>query len=238
MTRPSTIFRERLSPEPATRFCFVEPPFDFNAAEVSRYPAEVTGFRLLESMRKRFGWASFETRSVLDFGCGVRFARTILNLDLPFGLYFGVDVHAEAIAWLQANIADPRLRFARLDARNAYYNRDGGEQADDALTALGAPACDAASMFSVITHHNPQEAALALRQVRRAVKAEGRLYFTAFADESAAPFFEARPELPGNQSVHHPDDLAALVERAGWRIDAVYAPGDGLQQTAFVCTAV
>jgi hypothetical protein len=62
-------------------------------------------------MRRRLGWESLKGRSLPDFGCGVRFARTIHNLGLPLNRYIGVDVHAEAIAW--------RKLTSRMNASNS-----------------------------------------------------------------------------------------------------------------------
>src|SRR5579863_9413467 len=111
------------------------PPFNFNAPDVACYPAEVTGRMLLQSMCERLGWASLARKRILDFGCGVRFARTIFNLDVPVARYFGIDVNAEAISWLKANLPGGPFGFAHIDMRNALYNK-GGADADPDLTAL------------------------------------------------------------------------------------------------------
>ena len=58
-----------------------DPPFNFNHPDVARYPAEVTGYYLIQSMRR----ASFEGKRLLDFGYGVRFSRTIVNLGVDIG---------------------------------------------------------------------------------------------------------------------------------------------------------
>jgi len=218
------------------QFEYAEPPFHFNAPEVACYPPEVTGFHLLESMRRRLGWASLNEKSLLDFGCGVRFARTIHNLGLPLGRYVGIDVHAEAIAWLQDNLKDGRFKFAHVDARNTLYNPEGKTD-PDALVRLNLPPCEAACMFSVITHQGPQEARLTLTQLRRVARTGGRLYFTAFVDEEVHDHIERVPDRPGLQSTYAPDTLIALVEAEGWRIDAIH-PRTALQQHAVVCTAV
>jgi hypothetical protein len=79
-----------------SKFRYIDPPFCFNAAEVAAYPAEVTGNYLLECLRRRLDWQSFADKKLLDMGCGVRFARTIYNLNIPFGTYVGVDVKRKA----------------------------------------------------------------------------------------------------------------------------------------------
>jgi SAM-dependent methyltransferase len=187
-------------------------------------------------MRRRLGWDSLNDKALLDFGCGVRFARTIHNLGLPLARYVGVDVNAEAIAWLQANLKDGRFTFAHLDARNAFYNPEGSSD-PDALVRLSLPPCDAACMFSVITHQGPEEACLTLTQLRRVAGPGGQLYFTAFIDEAVRYYTDATPNNPGLQSTYEPDTLIGLVEVGGWRIEAIY-PRTSFQQHAILCTAV
>ncbi len=219
-------------------FRYIDPPFNFNAPGVKAYPVEVTGWHLLEGIRKRFAWPSFEGRKVLDFGCGVRFARTIFNLDLPIALYAGVDISRDAIAWLRANVHDQRFRFEHLDARNAYYNPRGSDGlGSDALLRLGLANFDAACMMSVITHQTPKEARLTFQQLRAALRSGGLLYFTAFLDETGPDYWEQDASAPGHMSTYHPDALLKLLEETGWRCKAAYLKST-MQQTGLVCEAV
>lgn len=158
---------------------------------------------------------------------------------MPLRQYVGIDVHAAAITWLQANLNDGRFRFAHLNARNGFYNPDGSSGPDN-LVRLGLPPCDAACMFSVITHQKPEEARLTFTQLRRVLRHDAKLYFTAFIDEAIDHYGEAVPETPGLQSTYGPDTLIAIVESEGWHVDAIYPKDAGpfpLQQHAVVCTA-
>jgi SAM-dependent methyltransferase len=216
------------------RFRYVDPPFVFNSAEIVRYPAEVTGYHLLASLCRRLGWSSLAGKRLLDFGCGVRFARTIANLDLDIGLYAGVDVNAAAIAWLAQHLTDPRFRFVAFEMRNAFYNAAGTAVDPGALGALGLAEFDAASMFSVITHQVPDDARLIFEMLHRTVRSDGRLYFTAHTDDTIASYCERDPALPCRISTYHPRYLAEIVASAGWEVEDVHPPGE-LQRTAFVC---
>jgi len=220
-------------------FSYLDPPFNFNAAGIARYPVEVTGYRLLQRIWTRLGWSSLQGKRLLDYGCGVRFARTIHNLALPIGEYIGVDVNQEAIAWLQAELAqDDRFRFLHVDPPNRMYNPHGTPQAPRALADRGVTSCDAVCMHSVITHHDPQEARVTFGLLRPTVADGGRLHFTAFVDWSIDEYVEADPQSPGHMSTYHPDTLIDLLEGEGWRVDRIHPkdPG-GLGQTTFVCTA-
>src|SRR4051794_25552322 len=78
----------------------ISPPFNFNHADVAKFSPEVTGRIAINSMCERLGWPSLKGKRLLDFGCGVRFAATIINLEMEIDLYAGVDTQAAPISWL------------------------------------------------------------------------------------------------------------------------------------------
>jgi SAM-dependent methyltransferase len=220
---------------PSGQFRYIDPPFQFNSPEIAAYPVEVTGFHLLSSLRQRLGWNSLAGKRLLDFGCGVRFARTIHNLDIDIGSYTGIDVNAQAIAWLANNADDPRFRFEHFDMRNEMYNA-GGETVEDrnVLQRRGFSEFDAACMFSVITHQAPADAQTIFALLYETVRARGQLYFTAFTDDGVDQYREGDPALPCILSTYHPEYLRQLVSSAGWNVEEIY-PKTNMQQTAFVC---
>ena len=122
-------FHTLLHPDTDREFVFIDPPFNFNAAGVAKYPPEVTGSRLLNSMCRRLGWNSLAGKRLLDFGCGVRLARTIVNLGIEIDRYVGVDANKAPIDWLRAHVADSRFRFEWLDLANTMYNLHGRARA-------------------------------------------------------------------------------------------------------------
>jgi SAM-dependent methyltransferase len=224
----------RAEPEEVRRFSYIDPPFNFNASNVAQYPAEVTGHYLMESLRRRLGWTSFKGKRLLDFGCGVRFSRTIVNLGVDIGLYCGVDLNEQAIAWLKANVHDPRLRFELLNMYNPLYNAAGGEADDHTLERLGLSEFDAVCMFSVITHQPPEEAAKIFSMLYRCVSGGGKMYFTTFTDESVDGYIERDPANPGMLSTYNPERLLEILAKCGWIALDVF-PADRFQQTVFVC---
>jgi SAM-dependent methyltransferase len=223
-----------LSADPPPSFAFIDPPFNFNSSTVSQYPAEVTGSLVLDSLCRRLGWTSLAGKRLLDFGCGVRFARTLVNLRMDIGSYAGVDVNADAIAWLKANVRDERFRFERIDMRNPLFNPQGSALGPDTLRDIGLRDFDAACLFSVITHQNPEDTKTILRMLARCVVPNGALYFTAFIDDAIETFAEREPANPGAWCNYNPDFLIGLAEAAGWSVQRIY-PASILHQPAFVC---
>jgi SAM-dependent methyltransferase len=227
-------YRSLLSADPPPPFPFIDPPFNFNSSTVSQYPAEVTGSLVLNSLCRRLGWTSLAGKRLLDLGCGVRFARTLVNLRMDVGFYAGVDVNAEAIAWLKANVRDARFRFERIDMCNPLFNPQGSALGPDTLRDLGLRDFDAACLFSVITHQDPEDATTILRMLARCVAPGGALYFTAFIDDTIDAFAEREPANPGAWCNYNPDFLIGLADAAGWTVKRIY-PASVLHQPAFVC---
>jgi SAM-dependent methyltransferase len=224
----------RTEPEEVTQFSFIDPPFNFNHPDVAQYPAEVTGHYLMQSMRRRLGWTSFKGKRLLDFGCGVRFSRTIVNLGVDIGLYCGVDVNEKAIAWLNANVHDPKLRFEHLNMYNPLYNAAGAETDNQTLERLGLSEFDAVCMFSVITHQAPDEAEKIFSMLYPCVSKGGKMYFTAFVDPTVEGYVERQPENPGMVSTYNPEPMLELLKKSGWTLLDVF-PAGKFQQAAFVC---
>jgi SAM-dependent methyltransferase len=227
-------YRSLLSTDPPPSFAFIDPPFDFNSPTVSKFPPEVTGSLVLTSLCRRLGWNSLAGKRLLDFGCGVRLVRAIVNLQMDIGQYAGVDVNADAIAWLKANVQDLRFRFERIDMRNPLFNPQGSVLGPDSLRDIGLADFDAACLFSVITHQNPEDATTILRMLSRCVVPSGALYLTAFIDDTIETFAEREAATPGAWCNYNPDYLIGLADAAGWTVKRIY-PASVLHQPAFVC---
>jgi SAM-dependent methyltransferase len=215
-------------------FVYIDPPFNFNAPGVTKYAPEVTGNHLLKSMATRLSWPSFANRRLLDFGCGVRFARTIANLELDFACYTGIDVNAEAMRWLQEHLAEPKFRFAHFDVQHSMYNPSGKPLDEKAALPFAGESFDAVCMFSVITHQAPDEAMTIFSLIGNSIGTK-HLYFTAFIDKNVENYIEADPATPRHMSTYSPNLMSRLLDETGWRIEKTYEPSWG-QQTAFVCS--
>jgi len=75
---------------------------------------EETGSFLIELATQRLGLDTLADSEVLDIGCGVRFAQTIVNRRIPIKRYTGIEVDSQFdIVWLFSV-------FTHLDLSNAW----------------------------------------------------------------------------------------------------------------------
>ena len=198
----------------------IMPPFFINAPNLRDVPSELSGGAILESMRRRLTWPNYAGKRVLDYGCGVRLARTIANLGLEIGRYAGVDSNAEFINWLANNLQDPRFTFAHVDVDNPLY--PNGSMPVQKLESIPIDGTfDLACMFSVITHQDPDEAGHIFKLIRPLAH---KLYFTAFVIESLAGYREGDPAKPRLLSQFGIDLLASVLSESGWTIQRIYKP--------------
>ena len=88
---------------------------------------EHTGQTLIELAMRRVGLTTLRDTDILDVGCGVRFAMTILNRDIPIKSYTGIEVHRPIVDFLNDEVAahDHRFRFAHWNVHHRNYNPKG-----------------------------------------------------------------------------------------------------------------
>ena len=223
----------RLRPGPVLT---VPEKFNRNSPNVSSLmPPEDSGALLLEKMQGHIGLETLANSRLLDFGCGVRFSQAILNRRIPIRAYAGIDCFAEMIDFLRSAVRDPRFSYVFLDARHPDYNPQGQPLSNDTQLPLPLHAFDVLSLFSVITHQNPDDAAFIFRVLRRHTAAGGHLFFTCFLDAGIAEYEDRSPMKNGGVCFYNPDFLARLVEACGWRV-VKRTPAEGpLIGASFVC---
>jgi len=203
-------------------------------------PPADTGLRLLNYMCERLGISSLAGLEMLDFGCGSRFAQAIINHQVPLARYVGIDVYKEMIDYLAEHANDPRLEFRHLDAHNHEYNKTGIPLSLDTVLPLADRKFDIVCMYSVITHQLPDDAAVIFALLRRHVRDDGRLFFSAAVEEGDFGYREHFPDRPTALSFYSLRLLTQLLEAAGWRMVS-FAPrvSGGLpNQDTILCVPV
>jgi SAM-dependent methyltransferase len=188
-----------------------------NHANVLAHGVEHTGEILLRHMIHRLGRTDLAGLYLLDVGCGVRFAQTLINRSFVFGSYTGVDVKGALVRWLKKHIEsrDTRFHFVHWPVYNAMFNEHAPPMStSEALPVKGR--YDLIMGFSLFTHLAPQDTALMLRFMRKAVRADGRVFFTAFCDEAVHDFEDRVPNEPLLLAYYNPTYLKRLIEAEGW----------------------
>ncbi|ODS01242.1 hypothetical protein AUC68_12845 [Methyloceanibacter methanicus] len=194
---------------------------------------------LIEYMCQRLGIADLGKTDVLDFGCGCRFADAIVNKELPIGRYTGIDIDKEMIEFLSRNVSDTRLAFYYWDVQNPLYNPNGEALTSNSSLPVGERDFDLICMFSVITHQLPDDAENLLRILRRYVRPEGRLFFSANIQDMDGDYREMahRPTL---HSAYSAAFLQGLLARTGWKCLSLEGktPQGVPIQDSFLCAPV
>jgi SAM-dependent methyltransferase len=188
-------------------------------------PPAFTGRLLLDYLLTRLNWSSFAGKTMLDFGCGSRFTSAILTHDLPIGAYIGVDIDRDMIDWLASNVTDPRFSYYWNDEQNPAYGHVGRQMPVDCLP-IGPQTADVATMFSVITHQQPDDARKIFRRLHLYTKPRAYMFFSAAIHGGPEPNEELPyKEVPEQhfQSFRR-DYLQALLDATGWQIVSAADP--------------
>jgi len=202
-------------------------------------PAD-TGSALIKYMCDRIGVATLARLDLLDLGCGSRFAEAIINRNIQLNSYVGIDVYREMIDFLSEEIDDPRLHFFHIDTRNLQYNRAGVPLTDHTILPIGGKRFDVICMYSVITHQLPNDAGALFKILRRHVREDGHLFFSAAVEEGNFGYREQFPDAPTGLSVYSLDLLTQLLDAAHWRVlsFAKRVPGGLPNQETILCAPI
>jgi SAM-dependent methyltransferase len=209
-----------------------------NAPNVLAEGVEETGESLLERLAERIGRADLAGLDLLDIGCGVRFTQTLINRDLPFASYTGVEVSLPIVQWLKEHVEskDERFRFVHWNVHNALYNR----QAPPMDTHERLPVAGDYHLvmgFSLFTHLAPHDTGCMLHLTRKVVRREGFLFFSAFCDDSVAKFEDRVPEKPLAKAYYNKRYLEDLIGQAGWALVSWQEPAAYIM-SSFLCKPV
>ncbi len=191
-----------------------------NAPDVAAAGYEHTGQVLIDLATASAGFENLANVDVLDVGCGVRFTQTIIIRRIPIKSYTGLEVDLPIVEYLQKNVEahDERFRFAHWNVHNQMYNRSGVELAtQDDLPVVGS--FDLIWLFSVFTHLNPEDSLILLKLLRRRIRANGKLFFSAFIDDELDGFDDRIKDKPLVNAYFGRDYIRSMIGESGWKID-------------------
>ena len=209
-----------------------------NASKIVAAGVEHTAEVLLNNLARRIGRPNLSGLDILDLGCGVRFTQTLINRDLPFKSYTGIDVALPVIQWLKENVEtrDDRFRFIHWNVTNALYNKAGiPMQEHDAFPISGD--YDLLMGFSLFTHLDPADAKHILMLARHAVRPSGWFFFSAFCDETIVDFQDRVPGKPLLKAYYNKEYLQRLINEARWEVISYQEPGEYIM-SSFLCRPV
>jgi SAM-dependent methyltransferase len=163
---------------------------------------------------------------VLEVGCGVgRDAIPLTRILGDGGSYVGVDVSGPSIAWCQEHITarHPNFGFAHLDIRSEFYNPDGLLAGSEIALPVASSSIDRIILQSVFTHMFEPDITHFLREFRRVLRRDGRVFasFFVLGEESV----RLAAHTPDVLTFAHDSGDGCRVNDLGYREAAVgYTP--------------
>jgi SAM-dependent methyltransferase len=151
---------------------------------------------------------------VLEIGSGLGRVALPLTQWLSTGMYVGVEIVMEGVAWCHEFIARkyPNFRFIHLDIYNEFYNPTGRGSVADARLPFDDATFDVVFLNSVFTHLGLEDTVAYLSEIARVLAAGGRLWGSWFLVEKeiGAAVLDGRSRVPlgwtdGN-GVYYTDD--------------------------------
>lgn len=125
-----------------------------------------------------------ESSRVLDIGCGV--GRLAIGLKLHLGhmpRYTGIDLDSGCIGWCNRHLAEPGVRFVRINVANERYNPLGKPLSDGSRLPFPSASFDVVHLYSVFSHMRSQDVRVYLHEIRRLLAPSGRVFLTAFIED-------------------------------------------------------
>lgn len=199
---------------------------------------EKSGQFLIDLATRRVGLKTLANTDVLDVGCGSRFTATIVNNSIPIKSYSGIEIHKPTVDFLNENVAskDDRFSFAHWDVKNRSQNPGGKFLLSEIHRLPFDGTFDLIWLFSVFTHLDVEDASAMLRLLRKYIRPRGKLFFSAFVDESLGDNCNDQLEIDGNV-YYGKSYMCKLIDGAKWSVDAYYDKDPKTYiQNHFVCS--
>ncbi len=125
---------------------------------------------------------------ILEIGCGSgRLPIGLISTNQSIVNYVGVDVDVEVIRWCERWIASEHsaFQFVHIDVHNERYNPKGEIHLDDRFRfEVTDQSCDIIYLYSVFTHMEIDDIRVYLREFRRILAPEGKVFLTAYLEDN------------------------------------------------------
>jgi 2-polyprenyl-3-methyl-5-hydroxy-6-metoxy-1,4-benzoquinol methylase len=211
--------------------------FNRNSSNVLALGVENTGLTIINCGNELLGCSDLSSMDVLDIGCGGRFTQTIINRDLLIKSYTGIDIYEPLIRYLIDNVQDSRFSFHYWHIYNEMYNATGKKLTQRTRLPLSQDKkFDVIWMYSVITHTYPWETECLFYILRRYIKKDGGLLFSAFIDNDIDTFEDRIKAQPLANACYKEKFLRQIISKRGWQVESVYdKTPDTVMQNLFLC---
>jgi SAM-dependent methyltransferase len=185
-------------------------------------------------------YASIKDAKILDFGCGVKLVQGLIEKGNPQLKYTGVDVYEEMISYLVANCPYKGFEFKVLNFYNEMYNNKKSQKMnEESNLPIDPDKFDIITMFSVVTHLNPEDTLATLKILRKYTHNKTKLIFSTFVDEDQKEnFIDKVPEKPLLKAYYRKSFMEDLIANSGWSILSLNKPIPRLIQHYYVCQPV
>lgn len=187
---------------------------------------------------------------VVEIGCGVGRSAIPLTRVLTAGKYLGVDIIEPSIQWAQKNISAryPNFSFVHFDIADGFHNPNGAISTTDVRLPVDDETVDRIILWSVFTHLFQEEIVHYLKEFRRILKPNGKVWASCFVltpqvldmvrAEARTEFFLSflnppddfgcyvhNVHIPRGAVGYTPDALTSMVEEAGLRLLTPFVKG-------------
>jgi ubiquinone/menaquinone biosynthesis C-methylase UbiE len=121
--------------------------------------------------------------SIVEIGCGIgRDAIPLSKLLSANGSYLGIDIIKPSIDWCRQNISTrhPNFKFVHFDVKDQLHNPAGTEKTTSIRIPVDNDSVEVVILQSVFTHMFRQDILHYLKEFRRILKPNGKIYATVF----------------------------------------------------------
>jgi SAM-dependent methyltransferase len=137
--------------------------------------------------------------------------------------YTGIDINEPLIDYLSNNVHDSRFSFHYWHIYNEMYNKMGAKLTKRMRLPLPRnKQFDAIWMFSVITHNNPTDTECMLYILRKYIKNDGYLLFSAFIDNNIDTFEDRAKNQPLMTAYYNENFMRQIISKTGWQVKSTH----------------
>jgi SAM-dependent methyltransferase len=195
-----------------------------------------TGKQILDLVCDAAGIEDLAGLDILDYGSGYRMAQVLAQYDMAYNSYCGIDIDPEMMAWLQEHSPDSRMAFELVPFRNEMYRPEGETMTLSSDLPVGDARYDVMMMFSVVTHLDPDDTRSLFAILRRYLRPDGFLFFSAFVNPlMEEDFAEGTPEKPLWMAIYREGFLFDMLDATGWAVEYYAEPRGQLIQHQLLC---